>query len=124
LIALGLARYGFRAEALRIARSLFAAAGSLDYQLPEVFGGFARSEAPQPIAYPTATKPQAWAAGAPILLLQILLGLEPDRQRELLRSSADEMPSWVGSLHLAPVQAFEASWDVRLTDGAVSVTPA
>jgi glycogen debranching enzyme len=124
LIALGLARYGFRAEALRIARSLFAAAGSLDYQLPEVFGGFARSEAPQPIAYPTATKPQAWAAGAPILLLQILLGLEPDRQRELLRSSADEMPSWVGSLHLAPVQAFDASWDVRLTDGAVSVTPA
>jgi glycogen debranching enzyme len=123
LIALGLARYGFRAEALRIVRSLFAAAGSLDYQLPEVFGGFARSEAPQPIAYPTATKPQAWAAGAPILLLQILLGLEPDRQRELLSSSADEVPSWVGSLHLAPVQAFGASWDVRLTDGAVSVTP-
>jgi glycogen debranching enzyme len=123
LIALGLAHYGFRSEALRIVRSLFAAAGSLDYQLPEVFGGFTRSEAPRPIAYPTATKPQAWAAGAPVLLLQILLGLEPDRQRELLRSSADDVPSWVGSLHLAPVQAFGASWDVRLTNGTVSVTP-
>jgi glycogen debranching enzyme len=109
---------------LRIVRSLFAAAGSLDYQLPEVFGGFARSEAPRPIAYPTATKPQAWAAGAPVLLLQILLGLEPDRHRELLRSSAEDVPSWIGSLRLEPVQAFGAAWDVRLAGGAVSVTPA
>src|ERR671936_178770 len=114
LIAVGLARYGFRAEALRIVRSLFAAAGALDYQLPEVFGGFARSEAPQPIAYPTATKPQAWASGAPILLLQVLLGLAPDRGREVLRSSAEEMPSWAGSLRLAPVNAFGTNWDVRL----------
>ena len=123
LIAVGLARYGYRPEALRIVRSLLAAAGSLGYQLPEVFGGFPRSEAPQPIAYPTATKPQAWAAGAPILLLQILLGLAPDRQREVLRTSADEVPSWAGSLHLAPVQAFGSEWDVRLADGTVSVTP-
>ena len=85
LIAAGLARYGYRAEALRIVRSMFSAAGALGYQLPEVFGGFARSDAPEPIAYPTATKPQAWAAGAPILLLQLLLGLEPDREHEVLR---------------------------------------
>ena len=81
LIALGLARYGYHSEALRIVRSMLAAAGSLGDQLPEVFGGFPRSEAPKPIAYPTATKPQAWAAGAPILLMQVLLGLEPDRTR-------------------------------------------
>jgi glycogen debranching enzyme len=124
LIALGLARYGFRSEALRIVRSLFSAAASLDYQLPEVFGGFARSESSQPIAYPTATKPQAWAAGAPILLLQILLGLTPDRGREVLRTTASEMPSWTGTLRLGPVQAFGSAWDVRLTDGAVAVTPA
>src|SRR5439155_321384 len=67
LIAWGLARYGFRSAALRIVRSLMAAAGALDYQLPEVFGGFQRSEAPQPIPYPPATKPQAWAAGTSIL---------------------------------------------------------
>ena len=58
------------------------------------------------------------------LLLQILLGLEPDRERELLRSFADDVPAWIGSLHLAPVQAFGASWDVRLANGVVSVTPA
>jgi glycogen debranching enzyme len=124
LIAVGLARYGYRPEALRIVRSLLAAAGSLGYQLPEVFGGFPRSEAPQPIAYPTATKPQAWAAGAPILLLQVLLGLEPDRTRETLRSRAGEIPAWAGSLQLGPVQAFGSPWSVRVEDGAVSVTPA
>jgi glycogen debranching enzyme len=124
LIALGLARYGYRPEALRIVRSLLAAAGALDYQLPEVFGGFQRSEAPQPIAYPTATKPQAWAAGAPILLLQVLLALEPDRNREVLTARLHELPAWAGSLRLSPVQAFDSQWDVRLSDGTVSVTPA
>ncbi|TML19807.1 MAG: amylo-alpha-1,6-glucosidase [Actinobacteria bacterium] len=124
LIALGLERYGYRSEALRIVRSLLAAAGSLGDQLPEVFGGFPRSEAPQPIAYPTATKPQAWAAGAPILLLQVLLGLEPDRSRETLRSAAGEIPAWAGSLRLGPVQVFGSSWSVRVEDGTVSVTPA
>jgi len=124
LIALGLERYGYRSEALRIVRSLLAAAGSLGDQLPEVFGGFPRSEAPQPIAYPTATKPQAWAAGAPILLLQVLLGLEPDRGRETLRSAAGEIPAWAGSLRLGPVQVFGSSWSVRVEDGTVSVTPA
>jgi glycogen debranching enzyme len=124
LIALGLARYGYRSEALRIVRSLLDGAGSLGYQLPEVFGGFPRSEAPQPIAYPTATKPQAWAAGTPVLLLQVLLGLEPERERETLRAHDREIPRWAGSLRLGPVQAFGSSWSVRLEDGAVSVTAA
>jgi glycogen debranching enzyme len=124
LIALGLARYGYRAEALRIVRAMFAAAASLACELPEVFGGFARSDAPEPIAYPTATKPQAWAAGAPILLLQVLLGLEPDREREVLKGYRDTMPSWAGSLLLSPVQAFGTSWAVRVADGTVSVSAA
>ena len=33
------------------------------YQLPEVFAGLPRAETPFPIAYPTAARPQAWAAG-------------------------------------------------------------
>jgi glycogen debranching enzyme len=110
---------------LRIVRSLLAAAEALDYQLPEVFGGFSRSEASQPIAYPTATKPQAWAAGAPVLLLHVLLALELDRRREVLISRAhDELPAWAGTLHLSPVQAFGSGWDVRLRNGEIEVTPA
>ena len=32
-----------------------------------------------PVVYPTASSPQAWAAATPILLLQAVLGLVPDR---------------------------------------------
>jgi glycogen debranching enzyme len=122
LAAWGLARYGRWPEAQRIARSLLEAAGSFDHQLPEVFAGFSRRESPFPIAYPTATRPQAWAAGAPILLLRVLLGLHPERRRHALETLAPpELPSWVGSLELTGVRAFERSWTVRLEAGQVHV---
>jgi glycogen debranching enzyme len=125
LIAWGLARYGRWAEALRIVHRLTAAATQFDYQLPEVFAGLPRAETPFPVAYPTAARPQAWAAGAPVLLLQILLGLEPDRRRHVLASVApNELPSWAGSVRLSGVRAFDRQWDVRLEDGRVHVTEA
>jgi glycogen debranching enzyme len=30
-----------------------------------------------PVEYPTASSPQAWATGTPLLALRVLLGLEP-----------------------------------------------
>ena len=75
-----------------------------------------------PIAYPTAARPQAWAAGTPVLLLQLLLGLVPDRERQSLVSQAPaELPSWAGSLELTGVQAFDRRWTVTLERGRVSV---
>src|SRR5207302_2813950 len=73
LCAWGLARSARWPEAHRIMRAMFDAAGPFDHQLPEVFSGLPRSETPFPIAYPTAARPQAWAAGTPVLLLQLLL---------------------------------------------------
>jgi len=123
LIAWGLTRYGRWAEALRIVRRMLEAAGHFDHQLPEVFAGFARSETPFPIAYPTATRPQAWAAATPVLLLQLLLGLRPNRSRHLLESDATlELPSWAGSIRLSGVRAFDRSWDARLENGRVTVS--
>ena len=122
LIALGLARSGRHAEAHRIVRRMFDASVYFEHSLPEVFAGFSRTETPFPIAYPTATRPQAWAAGTPVLLLQLLLGLEPDHRRHALVSRApEELPSWVGSLKLSGVRAFDKTWDVRLEGGRVSV---
>jgi glycogen debranching enzyme len=126
LIAVGLARYGRWADAQRIVRRMLTAAGHFEYQLPEVFAGLARQETPFPIAYPTAARPQAWAAGAPVLLLQVLLGLRPDRARHALETLAPgELPSWVGrALRLTGVRAFDRQWDVRLEDGRVAVDEA
>jgi glycogen debranching enzyme len=101
---------------------MLTAAGHFRNQLPEVFAGFSRSATPFPIAYPTAARPQAWAAGTPVLLLQLLLGLRPDpRVQSLVSDAPPELPTWLGSLKLSGVRAFEHSWDVRLEDGQVQV---
>jgi glycogen debranching enzyme len=125
LIAWGLARHERWPELQLVARHLLEAAVQFDYQLPEVFAGFRRWETPFPIPYPTPGKPQAWAAAAPVLLLQLLLGLQPDPRREALTTVAPaELPSWLGDLSLLGVRAFDRSWDVYLEDGAVRVEAA
>jgi glycogen debranching enzyme len=124
-IAWGLARYARWPEAQRIVQRMLTAAGRFGYQLPEVFAGMRRSETPFPIAYPTAARPQAWAAGTPVLLLQVLLGLQPDRRRHSLETVAPlELPSWAGNIRLSGVRAFDRQWDVRLEDGHVKVEQA
>jgi glycogen debranching enzyme len=122
LIASGLARCGKWAETHRILRRMLTAAGHFRWQLPEVFAGFSRADTPFPIAYPTAARPQAWAAGTPVLLLQLLLGLGANREHELLETKAPEqLPSWTGSLKLAGVRAFDKIWNVELEEGAVRI---
>jgi glycogen debranching enzyme len=122
LIASGLARYARWPEAHRIVQRMLEAAAYFDHELPEVFAGLPRSQTPFPIAYPTAARPQAWAAGTPVLLLQVLLGLQPDRRRQTLETLAPlELPSWAGSLRLSGVRVFDRSWDVHLEDGRVRV---
>jgi glycogen debranching enzyme len=125
LIAWGLARYGRWQESHRIIRSMLRATHYFDHQLPEVFAGMSRAETAFPIAYPTAARPQAWAAGTPVLLLQLLLGLQPNRRRQVLEAVAPlELPSWAGDIRLTGVRAFEHVWDVRVAEGRVRVEPA
>ena len=122
LAAWGLARYGHVEASRRIARALIEAAGHFQWSLPEVFAGFARTETPFPIAYPTAARPQAWAAGTPILLVRVLLGLEPDRPHQRLVSTVDdELPSWLDGLRLEGVRAFGRTWTVAVERGHVTI---
>ena len=113
LIAQGLARYGRTAEAHRVARALLEAAEQFGGELPEAFAGIPRSDAPFPVPYPVSAKPQAWAAGAVVLLAQVLLGIEPDRRARALVHAA-EAPGWLGDAALTGVPAFGRTWDVRL----------
>jgi glycogen debranching enzyme len=122
LCAWGLARYGRWEEARRIVRTLLGAARHFDWSLPEVFAGFARAETPFPIAYPTAARPQAWAAGAPVLCLQLLLGLRPERRETRLVSDAPpDVPRWARTVRLQGIRAFDRYWEARLEEGTVSV---
>ena len=77
LIAAGLARYGHHEAARTVASAILAAAPYFEYRLPEVFAGFPDLLTTVPVAFPTASRPQAWAAGTPLLLLTTLLDLQP-----------------------------------------------
>jgi glycogen debranching enzyme len=122
LAAWGLARHGYVAEARRVGRALIEAAAHFDWSLPEVFAGYARDETPFPIAYPTAARPQAWAAGTPILLVRVLLGIEPDRERQRLISTVtDELPSWLDGLRIEGVRAYGRTWTVAVERGHVTI---
>jgi glycogen debranching enzyme len=78
--ALGLTRYGYRPEAARIAFAILEAATYFRYRLPEVFAGYERSRTRFPVEYPTASSPQAWATGTPLVFLRTMLGLEPNAE--------------------------------------------
>jgi glycogen debranching enzyme len=96
-VAAGLARYGYRDEAARVAMAVFDAATYFRYRLPEVFAGYPRELTNFPVEYPTASSPQAWATGAPLLLMRVILGLEPDGEE--LRVDP-VLPERIGSLEL------------------------
>ena len=100
LIAHGLARYGFREEATRVALATLEAATFFRYRLPEVFAGYRRGRTSFPVEYPTASSPQAWATGTPLLLLRVLLGLEPDGEE--LRSDP-YLPDKIERIELAGI---------------------
>ncbi len=74
----GLARVGAASTASHLLHGLIAAGDHLGYRLPELFGGEQRTDGTRPLPYPSACSPQAWSAGAAMLALRAVLGIEPD----------------------------------------------
>ncbi len=74
VIALGLARHGLTAEARTVAAALTDAARHHGWRLPEVLSGYGRDRHPEPVPYPHACSPQAWAAATPLALLTAVGG--------------------------------------------------
>ena len=85
IVAAGLARGGYAAEALTLFDGLLTAAEAFGFRLPELYGGDSRTELSRPVSYPAACHPQAWSAAAAILMLQSWLGLEPDVPNGVVR---------------------------------------
>jgi glycogen debranching enzyme len=100
-IAAGLKRYGFVKETERVATALFDAAIHADYmRLPELFCGFTRRSPNRPVSYPVACSPQAWAAGAPFLILQAMLGISARADENLLTVNKPHLPDWLNTVEL------------------------
>ena len=98
IIALGFKRYGFHAEAARIARDI-SDAGShfLSNQLPELHTTIERDRRSFPVQYLGANIPQAWAAGSVFAFLQAILGFAPDAPRGKLYVDPS-LPQWLPDL--------------------------
>ena len=110
IIVDGLARYGFRDEANRVALALLEAAGFLEFRLPEAFSGFGRDIGRFPVPYPTACSPQAWATGAPFLFVRAMLGLDASDGRLTMDP---HVPDEIGRVLIRSMHAFGTHWDVE-----------
>jgi glycogen debranching enzyme len=115
LIASGLARCGYRAEAARIFEGLFAASTYIDLRrLPELFCGLPRQRAQGPTFYPVACSPQAWSAAAPLFLLQSCLGLDFDPNALHVSFNEPQLPSFLDEVTLRRLQIGNSTADVTV----------
>ena len=100
-IGAGLKRYGHAKAANRLATALFDMAVTVDdMRLPELFCGFTRRSPQRPVTYPVACSPQAWASGAPFLLLQAMLGISARAPENPLLVNKPHLPPWLNTVEL------------------------
>jgi glycogen debranching enzyme len=121
LTAAGMVRYGLNDEAGRLVRGVLDAACALeDARLPELFCGIER-ELGGPVPYAEANIPQAWAAAAAPLAVQLFLGIVPDAPRG--RCFLDPwLPDWLPRLEVDRVNV--GGHDLRIVlarEGAITV---
>jgi glycogen debranching enzyme len=122
LIAAGFARYGFRQEAARIFEGLFLAASYADLRrLPELFCGFPRQRGRGPTSYPVACEPQAWASGAPLLLIQSCLGLGFDTMAREITFDRPVLPEFLDEIVLRRLRLGNAAVDLRVRRAGAEV---
>jgi glycogen debranching enzyme len=113
IIALGFRRYGFAAEAGRVARDLSEAASHFNLnQMPELYAGLQRGPLGFPVQYVGANVPQAWAAGSVFMTLRAMLGLQPDAPND--RLCIDPMlPPWLPDVTLMGLRLGPHSFDIH-----------
>lgn len=120
IIQVGLMRYGFVAEAQRISTALLEAAEFSDGRLPELFCGFSREDFTEPVAYPTACSPQAWAATAPIMLVTTLMRYDPDVSLRGIWMDP-VLPESYGDLHITNAPVGDSRITIDISGSGFSV---
>lgn len=102
LAALGLARYGQGAAAEKLGGAVLDAAKHFTHcRLPELYCGFGSDR--DPVEYPAACTPQAWAAGAPFAVLRAAFRPAPTDEGVQPQRASSLFPETVGAV-------FEQVW--------------
>jgi glycogen debranching enzyme len=101
LIAQGLRSLGLVEQALEVAQGIFDMTLHQPYQRPpELFCGYERMSDREPVQYPVACSPQAWASGAIFQLLHTMVNLVPDAPGNHLRIIDPALPDSIQQLFL------------------------
>src|SRR3954453_18972842 len=113
MFAVGLRKYGFDEAFLCIFDALLDAAASFaEYRLPELFGGFTRAPYEDPVPYPVACSPQAWAAGSLPFALTAGLGLVAGGAARTLAIRGPSLPRHLARLELLGLRVADARIDL------------
>ena len=101
MVGAGFAHQHGKVEAGMLLQSIYNASQyHEDFRLPELYYGFAQRIGFGPTRYPRACSLQAWAAGAPFLLLNGLLGLQPQAEQQRLTLVQPTLPNWLHTMEL------------------------
>ena len=96
---------------------------SISTDCPEVFGGHPRdARHPHPGLYPGACSPQAWSAGAVILLVQTMLGLTPLAPRGTLVVDP-ALPAWLPEVTIPQYPGGRLAGSPHVSAATRPVTP-
>jgi glycogen debranching enzyme len=118
IAAAGFRRYGFTDAVLSVATALFEAGREFEHwRLPELFCGFARQARLGVTRYPVACSPQAWAAGAPFLVLAACLGLSGEPLENRVTLASPVLPPWLEWLEVHGLQLAGSQLDLRVVHG-------
>ncbi len=127
IIAAGLRRYRHDHEASRIFEGIVQAAMQFEHKrLPELFTGFSREDYDEPVRYPVACHPQAWAAGSVPFLLHTSLGLQADAAHRRLKVVRPMLPPGSDRVELRELEVGRDKVSLRFIrqpDGGCAVEP-
>ena len=124
LIAHGLKLYGFDRESMQVIDQLSLAGAYFPLaRYPELFCGFSPNDVPLPVEYPVACRPQAWASGAPLLMIRSYGGMVADAPNKVLYISRPSLPSWLEEAEIQGLRVGKARVDLALSQrgGATSI---
>jgi glycogen debranching enzyme len=116
LIAMGLRSVGAVEQALEVAHGILDMTIQQPYHRPpELFCGYERVPGQNPIQYPVACSPQAWATGTVFQLLQMMVNLVPDAPSNYLRILDPALPSNIHQLSFKNLRVGATLIDLEFT---------
>ncbi|MBV9229125.1 MAG: amylo-alpha-1,6-glucosidase [Chloroflexi bacterium] len=115
IVGTGFAQFGGKAQAGQLLKSMLETSHYYDgARLPELHCGFPRRSGYGPTRYPVACSPQAWAAGAPFLLVNALLGFQPNAERCCLTLHQPTLPGWLQTMEIRGLRIGEQQLHLHL----------